>query len=483
MHDPALCLSGFIDSSPHRMGLALAIASIGLLVIGTGLASYFLEDKVRSEASAQARHSSTHDGLTGLLSRARFITSANEAMAGGKGGFAVITVNIDRFRDINDQRGQAVGDEVLRAIARRLRQALGPENLLARLGGDEFAVLAPLADEENLPTLVRRLMGTLTLPVQAGEKQVPVAASLGVATSTDAEYDIEVLLGNANLALERAKDSVSEQVCYYDAAMDERVRERRLLALDLAHGLERGEFFLLYQVQHSINEGHIVGYEALIRWAHPKRGIVAPLDFISLAEETGLIVPLGEWVLRTACAAAQAWPGPYRVAINVSPVQLQDDEFPRRLERILTESGLDPSRLDIEVTESTLMADPARTVRLLQSIRALGASISMDDFGTGYSSLASLSLFSFDRIKLDKSFIAQIELNPMAEAIVRAVLSMGRSLKIPVLAEGIEREDQLAFLAAQGCSEAQGYFFGRPGTSIQAPPLIQPRRIRKAITG
>jgi EAL domain-containing protein (putative c-di-GMP-specific phosphodiesterase class I) len=269
-------------------------------------------------------------------------------------------------------------------------------------------------------------------------------------------------VSNADLAMYRAKADVQLAVCYYERAMDETARERRSLAMDLRQAAEHGELTLHYQVQASVPTGKVTGYEALLRWNHPQRGMVAPSDFIPIAEENGSILAIGEWVLRTACREAVEWQDGHKVAVNLSPVQLANADLPKLVHQILLETGLPPRRLELELTESAIIADKTRTLHTLRQIKALGVAIAIDDFGTGYSSLDTLRSFPFDKIKLDRSFIGDIEQSPQAKAIIRAVLALGRSLEIPVLAEGVETQIQLSILKAEGCDEAQGYLLGRP---------------------
>jgi len=469
MHDPVLCLSGFQDEGTDRVGLSFAIAAIGLLVVGTGLASSFLDSRTRSEAAERIRHLVDHDPLTALGNRSWFTRHAGELLAAAAPGqqFACVVMNLDNFREVNDLWGNAEGDKALQVLARRLRSCLHADEVVARVGGDEFAVLKAIEDHGEVPLLIGRLQASLALPLSLPGGQQALAASFGISLCPADAGDIEVLLNNADLAMQRAKNLVGERTCFYDAGMDELVRRRRSIVRELHEALRLGQFEIHYQVQKSVRDRRVVGYEALLRWRHPERGLIPPMDFIPLAEESGLIVEIGEWVLRQACLQAARWPRPYKVAVNVSPLQLQNADLPVTIARALADTGLAASRLEIEVTESTLMTDADQVVRLLRAIRALGVSVAMDDFGTGYSSLSTLSLFPFDRLKLDKSFIAKVERSAQERAIVQAVLALGNSLGIPVLAEGVEREEQMTFLREQGCDEVQGYLLGRPQQEIQ----------------
>lgn len=478
MHDPVLCLSGFADMG-SGVGLAFAVGGMGLLILGTGLASTFLDTSVRKETSARVREIVNNDALTGLPNREWFVREAVSLVGDGVSDMrlAAIVINIDRFRDINNILGHAEGDRVLRTIANRFRSALMPTEIVARTRGDEFAVLRAVFDDMDVPMLIKRLQSAIAMRLETADGAMEVTARFGVAIYPDDAADIEALLDNADLAMSRAKGQHNTDVGYYQADLDEVARRRRTMVVELSRAIEGNQFEIYYQVQKNVQTGEIVGYEALVRWRHPERGLVSPMEFIPLAEHSGLIIPLGEHVMRLSCRQAAAWPRPYKVAVNVSPLQMLDDSLPRFIQKVLDETGLDPSRLEIEITESTLVADPDHTVSILKAVRALGVSVAMDDFGTGYSTLASLSLFPFDRIKLDKTFLAEIDRSPQAKAIVQAVLTIGKSLNIPVLAEGVEREDQLTMLREEGCSEAQGYLLGRPSPIVEVPDVVVPLRV------
>jgi EAL domain-containing protein (putative c-di-GMP-specific phosphodiesterase class I) len=269
-------------------------------------------------------------------------------------------------------------------------------------------------------------------------------------------------MARADLAMYRAKESIGDALCFFETGMDQQVREKRAMALDLRKALANGEFELHYQSQSTITDGEIIGFEALVRWNHPERGLIPPAEFIPLAEETWLIIPLGNWVLRTACATAAAWSEPYRIAVNISPVQFAQGNLPETVHELLLETGLSPSRLELEITESVLVTDLDRALHVLRRLKTLGVTIAMDDFGTGYSSLSNLQSFPFDKIKIDRSFIDNLGRHHQADSIVRAILALGNSLGIPVLAEGIETKAHLDFLRDEGCAEAQGYLLGHP---------------------
>ena len=447
----------------HAMALGVAVA--GLIIIGTGLASYLIDDQTRSEAFQRLHHLAMNDTLTGLPNRANFndhldreIHRASELC----GKVAVIGIDLDRFKEVNDLWGHGAGDQTLKHLAERMSALLQEGEFVARLGGDEFAGVKRMKSQTDLVDFISRLEAALFAPVRIGDIEAATGASLGVAIYPNDAHSRETLVNNADLAMYRAKANVTQSVCFYEQAMDEAVRANRTLVNDLRDAVENGQLDLHYQVQTSVSTGDIRGYEALLRWKHPSRGNISPAEFIPLAEESGLILPLGEWVLRTACAKAASWDHPYKVAVNLSPVQFAHADLPKLVHEILLETGLRPSRLELEITESTIIADKNRTLNILRRIKALGVTIAIDDFGTGYSSLETLRAFPFDKIKLDRSFMSEVETSPQAKAIIRAVLALGQSLHIPVLAEGVETHSQLSILRAEGCNEAQGFLLGRP---------------------
>ncbi len=433
-----------------------------------GWVTTFEDFTERRRSEAKIAHMALHDGLTGLPNRTSFnrwldkeIDHANAKSA----QVAMIAIDLDRFKEINDSQGHAAGDEVLQRIAAALSDRIADDEIVARLGGDEFAVAKHFTDPHDLADFVARVDSAFGAEIGA-QDGIAVGASIGIALYPADAAEREALLNNADLAMYRAKGSVTEHICYYEPGMDETARHRRQLANDLRQALARDELSVLYQPQRLLKTNEISGYEALMRWHHPRLGSVSPSEFIPIAEETGEIVRLGEWVLRTACAEAATWARPDKVAVNLSPVQLLQPDLPETITQILIDTGLPARRLELEITETAIIADKVRALHTLRRIKALGVSVAMDDFGTGYSSLDTLHSFPFDKIKIDKSFLLKAEDNEQARAIIRAVLALGKSLGIPVLAEGVETELQLDLLLGEGCDEAQGYLFGRPG---QAP--------------
>ena len=421
----------------------------------------------RTRSERQITHMARHDALTGLPNRTSFKETIEWALDGVRDHsghrLAVLAIDLDRFKEINDHMGHAIGDQVLAALARRLEGALRGNEFVARFGGDEFAAFKTITSEEELEDFQKRLLRAICADMTVGGNEVSVGASVGIALFPDDANTYEKLMANADLAMYRAKSSLDGKVCRYESRMDEASRDRQAMARDLWRAVDRGELYLHHQIQKSVSTGKTTGYEVLLRWMHPERGLVAPVDFIPLAEECGAIIPIGDWVLRTACQQAAGWRDKIRIAVNLSPVQLNNPRFVSQLEDILNETGIDPDRLELEVTESAIIPDKERALHMLTQVKALGVTVAIDDFGTGYSSLDTLRSFPFDKIKLDRSFIREVETSPQSKAIIRAILALGRSLEVPVLAEGVETPAQLSLLQSEGCDEAQGYFLGRPG--------------------
>jgi len=430
-----------------------------------GWVTTFDDTTERRNAQKRIEFLALHDELTGLPNRAHFhdamkavLTQATDQ--GHK--VAAVGIDLDRFKEVNDAHGHAMGDAVLQELVGRLSRLLRDEEFVGRLGGDEFAAFKVYHDRSALDDFIARLNEKLSASVDLDNLSVSLGASIGVAIYPDDGSNLEQILNNADLAMYRAKDAVGQPVCFYEPSMDEAVRARRVIASDLREAIDRAELSLAYQVQKSVRSGEVRGYEALLRWKHPRDGWVSPEEFIPIAEECGEIVRIGEWVLRTACKAAVSWSKPWRVAVNLSPVQLMHVDLIETVTGALVESGLPASRLELEITETAFISDKTRALHILRQIKALGVSIAIDDFGTGYSSLDTLNSFPFDKIKIDKSFLLDAETSHQARSIIRAVLALGRSLKVPVLAEGLENDAQLRLLKDECCDEAQGYLWGRP---------------------
>jgi len=385
------------------------------------------------------------------------------ALASGR-KIAVLCLDLDRFKEVNDLFGHATGDKTLQRVASRVSSVLDDAQMIARLSGDEFAVILPGLSN---PTVAGRVAETILEVLQAvapdaTDSTAPVSTSIGIAVCPDDATDRHALLTHADTALYRAKNEGRSTYRFFVSEMGAAVRDRRLLEHDLRLAISRGELHLVYQPLKNIPTGETLGFEALLRWRHPTRGEVAPAEFIPIAEDTGIILPIGEWVLREACREAAKWERPLTVSVNVSAVQIHNNNFAHVVHEILFETGLTPSRLELEVTETALVRDLNRALATLRRIKMLGVRIAMDDFGTGYSSLSNLRAFPFDKIKIDRSFIKSVENNEQAKAIVRSVLGLGHALNLPVLAEGVETSSEFKFLADENCEQAQGYLLGRP---------------------
>jgi diguanylate cyclase (GGDEF)-like protein len=416
-------------------------------------------------AREQIRFLGSHDGLTGLPNRMLLGERITEALARTRqnGMFCIHYLDLDHFKSVNDTHGHSIGDLLLTQAADRFNQCLRETDTLARLGGDEFVVLqGNVENTDDADKLARHLVAAISEPFDLDGRQVYLGVSVGIALCPNDGRSVDVLLKNADMAMYRAKSEGRSTYRFFEPEMDARLQERRALEVDLRCAISNGEFELHYQPQVNAQTDEITGCEALLRWKSPSRGIVAPAQFIPLAEETGLIVPLGAWVIRQACHDAAGWPKQVGVAINLSSAQFKGLALVQTVIAALDESGLSPMRLEFEITESVLLADNENTIATLKQLRGLGIRIAMDDFGTGYSSLSYLRSFPFDKIKIDRSFIKDLGEREDCLAIVRAVASLGAALGMVTTAEGVETVEQLRHIREQGCTEVQGYFYGRP---------------------
>jgi len=467
-------------SSETMTALAIATACASLLFIGCAAVSALIDGQTRSDAFLRLRRMALHDGLTDLPNRMSFHEELASRLhrSGGTRFLAVAMLDLSRFKAVNDTYGHQAGDQLLVALAARMKGVLGAGECIARLGGDEFAALVSFDDRSELDRFLAGLAGLFAYPFAFHRFSASIGANIGVAVAPGDGRDADSLLARADLAMYRAKSERSAVPCFYDAAMDDAVRDRRELAADLRGAVARGAFELHYQVQASALSGEVSGYEALIRWHHPTRGLVPPGLFIPLAEEIGEIIPLSNWVLRRACREAAAWPNRDIVSVNLSALHLSEPGLVDTVRHALTESGLSPERLTLELTESAIIRDRAYALDQLTALKAMGVSLALDDFGVGYSSLDVLRAFSFDRIKLDGSFVAEIDKDDHAVAILRSVVALGTTLDIPVLAEGIEEPAQLHIARREGCSAVQGYLIGRPSRE-----LVNPLLVRNAVRG
>ncbi|MDX8528253.1 EAL domain-containing protein [Mesorhizobium sp. MSK_1335] len=440
-------------------------------------------DLRRSEA--RISHMARHDGLTDLPNRILFRERAEEALVemGRKDGKAAfLCLDLDHFKTVNDTLGHPVGDALLKEVAARLRQAVREDDTVARLGGDEFVIIQKGVDQPIGSTaLAQRIIDALSAPYVVDGHGVMISASVGISIAPNDGGNADQLLKNGDMALYRAKAEGRRTYRFFEPEMDARMQARRFLELDLREALGREQFEIYYQPLLNLDRGEVSCFEALLRWHHPTRGIVSPVEFIPLAEEIGLIVPIGEWVIRQACLDAASWPEGIRVAVNLSPIQFRSARLLSTIVGALDASGLPASHLELEITETALLANTQATLTMLQQIHLLGVQIAMDDFGTGYSSLSYLRSFPFDKIKIDQSFVKDAEDVDSSVAIIRAVTSLGSSLGMQTTAEGVETAEQLDRVRREGCTEAQGFLLSRPLPARDIPAMLE--RARAVVAG
>ncbi|MCL4499161.1 MAG: EAL domain-containing protein [Chloroflexi bacterium] len=439
----------------------------------------------RKQAEEMIKRMAYYDPLTGLPNRALFIDRLKVALAHAKRNrerLAIMFLDLDDFKSINDTLGHVLGDELMREVAERLRSLMRESDTVARLGGDEFTLLlSPVNHEDDAETVAERILDALAPSFKLHDHEFHVTASVGIALFPGDGRTVESLLKNADSAMYRAKEQGRNNYQVYTPAMNAGAKTRLALETSLRHALERDEFVLHYQPQVNIETGRVVGIEALIRWNHPERGLIQPLDFIPLAEETGLIVPIGVWVLRTTCEQNKAWQTaglqPVRVSVNLSARQFQQQNLVETVTRILDETGLDPGYLELEITESIAMRNAKRTIKTLASLKEKGVLIAIDDFGTGYSSLSYLKRFPIHTLKIAEAFVHDVGGNPDSAAIASTIIALAKNLKLNTVAEGVETEEQLAFLRERRCHEMQGFLFSHPVPGKDIPMLLDAQAV------
>ena len=462
-------------SSVDSATLAIAITAGILAIFAAGFGVILFERRLAGARLAEAEHRAEladrivwlaeHDALTGLPNRTAFAERLAEAAqaATSERGCAVLTIDLDRFKEVNDTLGHPFGDQILQEAAERLRATVGDGDVITRLGGDEFAVIRhAVADPDAVGALAKRIVDELERPFQFDGHTVVIGASVGISLGPRDGASGEQLLKLSDVALYRAKQESRGSYRFFESGMDARMQERRVLEADLRVAIQQGQFEVYYQPLLDLSTSTITCFEALVRWHHPTRGLTLPGEFIPIAEESNLIIPIGEWVLRQACRDAAGWPDGIKVAVNLSPAQFKRGDLIAVTMSALANAGLEPERLELEITESVLLHDEAWVRSLLERLAGLGVSIAMDDFGTGYSSLSYLRSFPFTKIKIDRSFVEGVAGQSDALAIVQATIQLSRKLGMETTAEGVETAEQLAILGAEGCTHAQGFHISRP---------------------
>jgi diguanylate cyclase (GGDEF)-like protein/PAS domain S-box-containing protein len=449
--------------------------------LATGAVIVFHDVSVARAMGAEMSHMAQHDTLTNLPNRTLLqdrLTQAIATASRNDSRIAVLFLDLDGFKHINDSLSHATGDRLLQAVAKRLLAAVRTSDTVCRLGGDEFVILlSEVAHAGDAGVKAGKILSALSAPFEMEQNTLRITGSIGVSTCPEDGQSAELLIRNADLAMYQAKEKGRSNYQFYEKGMNVRAVERQSIEGDLRCALEKDEFVMHYQPKIDLKTGAITGVEALIRWNHPERGLVGPLQFISIAEDCGLMLPIGKWVLRESCRQAKAWQDaglpPVEMAVNVSSVEFRNDEFLKGISTILKETGLEPRYLELELTESVLMQHAEFSVPVLQKLKAMGVRLAIDDFGTGYSSLSYLRQFPIDTLKVDQSFIHEINDDTDDATIISAVINMGCRMKHRVIAEGVETAEQLAFLRAHGCDEGQGYYFGRPMPGVETAKLLE----------
>ncbi|WP_456710836.1 MULTISPECIES: putative bifunctional diguanylate cyclase/phosphodiesterase [Bradyrhizobium] len=439
----------------------------------------------RKRAEARLAFMAQHDSLTGLPNRNLLRQQMEEMLQHTRRStdkVAVLMLGLDNFKAVNDTLGHGIGDKLLRGVAKRLRSTLREEDALARLNSDEFTIVqGGVMRPEDAVLLARRILDAIGEPYLLDGHSVVVGASIGIAMSPGDGEDSEKLLKSADMALSRAKSEFRGTFSFFEAEMDARAQSRRKIEIDLRDAIQNEGLRPYYQPLVDLTSGRITGFEALVRWPHPERGMISPGEFIPVAEETGLINPLGSLMLHRACMDAAQWPDDVRVAVNLSPLQFRTGNLLALVTDALRQSGLPARRLELEITETLLLEKSSQVLATLHALRALGVRMSMDDFGTGYSSLSYLRSFPFDKIKIDQSFVRDLGANPDAQAIVRSIVSLGIGLGVTITAEGVETEAELSCLRAEGCHEGQGFLFSRARPNAEVVSLLKAQRVATAL--
>ncbi|HEX4510202.1 MAG TPA: EAL domain-containing protein [Burkholderiaceae bacterium] len=488
-----------VQGTAGRLEAVAALGLAGLLGValsGLGLSRAFgrmardmrdqrdeLVARVDAERASARRieHMAYHDALTGLPNRLQFSRVLEQSLLDARRArkqLAMMFIDLDRFKNINDTLGHEAGDALLKDVAVRLGAALRPSDRVARLGGDEFVVLVTEIDDDRaIATVARQVLATVAKPCRLGDQDFRVTASIGISVYPIDGLDEPTLMKHADIAMYQAKEDGRNAFVFYAEDLNHHSMERLAFESNLRHALEDRQLELHYQPKVDCKTGRVTGVEALLRWQHPDLGLVPPVKFISLAEETGLIVPIGRWVLRQACRQLMAWRmaglPPLRMAVNLSGRQFADERLLEDVRAVLMETGLPPDSLEIEITETVLMADVRKTRAVLKAFRALDIRLSIDDFGTGYSSLSNLKRFPVDTIKVDRSFVRDLATSDDDKAIAHAIIAMGRTLGMSIVAEGVETDAQAAFLREQGCDEIQGFFYSRPVPPAELEQLLR----------
>ena len=471
----------------------VTLTTILLIVMGFSVPAAIASRRIRERwhAEDKIRYLAMHDSLTGLPNRLQFHQHLERAVARAKRHntqMGVFCLDLDRFKDVNDTLGHATGDALLEEVAARLKENVRDIDLVGRLGGDEFAIVAEEVETpEAAMRIARRVCSALSAGYEVNGHEVTTSASVGIVLGPLVGQPTDVLMKNADLALYRAKEDGRNTFRFFEPAMDAALQKRRNLENDLRNALRKNQLYLDYQPQFGLGDGKLTGYEALVRWWHPFEGEIPPSTFIPIAEETGLIVPLGEWILKSACTYATTWPLDTKLAVNLSPAQFKTQDIYSLVHRVLTETGLEPSRLELEITEGIVLQNTEAVIETLTKLDQLGVSIAMDDFGTGYSSLSYLARLPVKKIKIDRSFIDTLGSNPQTSAIVSSIVGLGQSLHVAITAEGVENENQAAMLKKWGCDQVQGYYYGRPETEIaddiagDTPLDVEPPRLDRPL--